>query len=386
MKIVHYCQHVLGVGHLFRSLEIARALSGHEVALVSGGPEARIEPPAHVSLLRLPGLMMRDDFSEMFPLEPGRSLEEVKAERARLLLEHFRRLAPAILLVELFPFGRNQFSFELLPLLKGIRQGRFGPVKVVCSLRDILVEKANKAKYEARVVQRLNEFFDLLAIHADPRLLRLEATFGGLDLVRIPVRYTGFVTPRPEPGAGAALRGELGLDDGQPLIVASAGGGKVGGRLLFAALSAFARLKLPGARLRVFSGPYMDEEEYAALARQAEATPGVALKRFTGRFLNYLAAADLSLSQAGYNTAMNILATDAPALVWPFAQNREQRMRAERLERLGALSVLSDADLEPERLAARMAEVLRAGRQKGPTAVDIDGAAHTARLLWELGR
>lgn len=383
MKIVHYCQHVLGVGHFFRSLELARALVGDTVDMISGGPEVRASLPPHVFLFRLPGLMMRDDFSELFPLEPGRSLEEVKAERTRLLAEHFQAVSPDLLLVELFPFGRNQFSFELMPLLKDIRAGRFGPVKVACSLRDILVEKRDRAKYEARVVQRLNEHFDLLAVHADPALLRLEETFGGLGEVRVPVRYTGFVTPRPEPGAGTALRRELGLD-GQKLIVASAGGGKVGGQLLFATLRAFARLGLSQARLFIFSGPYMDEAEYRELADLAGSVPGVTVRRFTGRFLDYLDAADLSVSQAGYNTAMNVLAAGVSALAWPFAQNREQRMRAQRLERLGALSVLSDADLAPGRLAVRMVQALEKGRRAGPPPVRTDGAACTAKLLREL--
>ncbi len=383
MKIVHYCQHVLGVGHFFRSLELARAMAGDTVDMVSGGPEVRAALPPHVSLFRLPGLMMRDDFSELFPLESGRSLEDVKAERTRLLAEHFQAVSPDLLLVELFPFGRNQFSFELMPLLKSIRAGRHGPVKVACSLRDILVEKRDRAKHETRVVQRLNEYFDLLAVHADPALLRLEETFGSLDEARLPVRYTGFVTPRPEPGAGAALRRELGLD-GQQLIVASAGGGKVGGQLLFATLRAFARLGLSRARLFIFSGPYMDEAEYRELAELAGSAPGVTVRRFTERFLDYLDAADLSVSQAGYNTAMNVLATGVPALTWPFAQNREQRMRAQRLERLGALSVLSDADLVPERLAERMVQALEKGRRAGPPPVRIDGAACMAKLLREL--
>lgn len=383
MRIIHYCQHVLGVGHFFRSLEIARALAGDAVDLVSGGPEVRAPLPSHVSLFRLPGLMMRDDFSGLFPLEPGRSLEEVKTERAVLLADHIRAVSPDLLLVELFPFGRNQFSFELLPLLADIRTGRYGPVKVACSLRDILVEKRDSAKYEARVVQRLNEHFNLLAVHADPTLLWLEETFGSLDQVRIPVRYTGFVTPRPEPGAGAALRRELGLD-GHKLIVASAGGGKVGGRLLFSTLQAFARLKLPDVRLLIFSGPYMDDAKYRELDELAASVPGVTLRRFTERFLDYLDAADLSVSQAGYNTAMNVLAAGVPALAWPFAQNHEQLLRAERLERLGALSVLTDADLAPERLAERMAEAMDKGRRAGPPPVRIDGAACTAELLREL--
>ena len=49
MKIVFYCQHVLGVGHFFRSLEICRALAGHEVILVTGGPRFEVQLPGHIS-------------------------------------------------------------------------------------------------------------------------------------------------------------------------------------------------------------------------------------------------------------------------------------------------------------------------------------------------
>jgi predicted glycosyltransferase len=86
---------------------------------------------------------------------------------------------------------------------------------------------------------------------------------------------------------------------------------------------------------------------------------------------------------AGYNTTMNLLAARVPALVWPFAQNREQRLRSERLADLGALRVLADRDLEPQRLAALMDQALA---QTASYAVDIDlcGAATSAR--WIAGR
>ena len=58
MKIILYCQYVWGMGHLFRSVELARALSEHDVILVAGGREVDIELPEHVTLVRLPGLYM----------------------------------------------------------------------------------------------------------------------------------------------------------------------------------------------------------------------------------------------------------------------------------------------------------------------------------------
>ena len=75
---------------------------------------------------------------------------------------------------------------------------------------------------------------------------------------------------------------------------------------------------------------------------------------FYSGFFVLSAAADLSVSMGGYNTTMNILASGVPALVWPFGQNREQRLRAERLADLGALRVLEDEDLHPDRLAVIM--------------------------------
>ena len=55
MKILLYCQHVLGIGHLFRTLEIARALKEHHVTLVLGGPRASTSLPNHVRVVQLHG-------------------------------------------------------------------------------------------------------------------------------------------------------------------------------------------------------------------------------------------------------------------------------------------------------------------------------------------
>ena len=85
------------------------------------------------------------------------------------------------------------FGFELEPLLADIRKGRFGQIRSVCSLRDILVEKKDPTAYEERVIRRLNRHFDALLIHSDPEILRLEETFSRVADINIPVAYTGFI-------------------------------------------------------------------------------------------------------------------------------------------------------------------------------------------------
>ncbi|ADU64301.1 MAG: hypothetical protein KUA35_06045 [Pseudodesulfovibrio sp.] len=381
MRVLFYCQHVLGVGHVFRSLEIVRALANHEVVMVTGGAEIDFEPLANMVHERLPGLMMSPDFKTFIPMEPGLSLDEVRARRLDRFRAVMAQYRPDILLVELFPFGRRAFRFELLPILKGVRAGEWGRCKTACSLRDILVEKPDPAKYARRVLDMLNPHFDLVLVHADPTLVTLDETFPAMADIAPPVRYTGYVAARSAPGAGTALRHELGLDT--PLIVASAGGGQVGNELIRAAIhSSIILAETHPHALMAFTGPYAPDADHARCQALAANHPHITVRRFTSRFPAYLDAANLSLSLGGYNTTMNLLAANTYGLILPFTQNREQAMRTSRLEQRHAVGLLAPADLDPARLATRITQALT--RTTTATPLNLDGAAATARNLEEL--
>jgi predicted glycosyltransferase len=325
---------------------------------------------------------MNGSFSVISPTDQNRALDEVKEERKKLLYSLFEKTAPDLFLIELYPFGRRSFGFEIEPVLEAVRRGDFGPTKVICSLRDILVEKKDHQTYEKRVLSLLNKYFDGLLVHADETLVSLGETFESTDKISIPVAYTGFVTPRPSEGGGKKVRTRLGLKGKEALVVASAGGGRVGQDLLKTAIEAHALLiGEKQLRLCVFTGPFMAEANFSTLSDRVASLPGVLLERFTTDFLSYLAAADLSISMAGYNTCMNILAAGVPALVLPFAQNREQRIRAEKLAALGGLHLLREVDIEPSRLATLMAQVLNSGIKPLKVPINLDGARETARLI-----
>jgi predicted glycosyltransferase len=77
---------------------------------------------------------------------------------------------------------------------------------------------------------------------------------------------------------------------------------------------------------------------------------------------------------------MNILATGVPALVWPFPQNREQRLRAGRLAQKGVLNVIEDKDLRPDRLAGLMDQMLTSPNCLSGK-YDLNGAVNTANWI-----
>ena len=96
-----------------------------------------------------------------------------------------------------------------------------------------------------------------------------------------------------------------------------------------------------------------------------------------------LAAADASVSQCGYNTALDLLRARIPALVVPFAQGREdeQTRRAGRLEAMGALRVLPATRLDGRTLAAEVRDLLRF--RPADAGLALDGAAASAQAIGE---
>jgi predicted glycosyltransferase len=132
-------------------------------------------------------------------------------------------------------------------------------------------------------------------------------------------------------------------------------------------------------RLEVFAGPFMDQAEYERLT--VKAGDNVRVRRFTGRFLDYLGAADLSVSLAGYNTCMNLLATRVPCLVHPYSRQREQPLRVQRLQAFIPMQIVQTCDLEPDRLSKQIEQMLAAPRSPAAPVPDLDGAANTAKYL-----
>lgn len=380
MIILHYTQHVLGIGHLFRSLAIDGALAPDTVHLVTGGPEIPLQLPPNTVHHAMPPLMMDSEFQSVQVVDTHADLENTWRERERLLLHLYQSLQPDVVLVEMFPFGRKRFAREILPMLQTNRD-RHRPAITLCSVRDILVEKDGQDKFERKAISWLNAFFDGVLVHGDPALIRLDETFTRVADIACPVWYTGYVAQGPTAPDKNAARKEIGLPDGMPMILASAGSGTVGQDLLLATLEASAILQPEYAHeLRMFTGPHAGSDLHERLRRLATSLPRVTIDAFTNRFPNHVLASDLSVSMAGYNTTMNLLACGARGLLFPFGQNREQGMRLNALAKAGYLEILHPADLKPLRLASRMKEAMSASPPPR-SALRLQGDIESASII-----
>jgi predicted glycosyltransferase len=373
--LLFYCQHSLGIGHLTRSFALADALRAHfHVVFLNGG---RLPPgvpvPAGIERIDLPPLGM-DDGHTLVSRGGDDDVQRVMAERRALIDATLARTRPGVLLVELFPFGRKKFAGEILPMIRQARR-QSRPARVVCSLRDILVDaRRDQQHHDDRARWLVDRYFDAVLVHADPAFARLEDSFRPRVPLRVPVLYSGYVVPR----RAVAHSGPR-----QAHVLVSAGGGIVGDALLRTSLQA--RLLLPAPPpLRIVAGPFLPEAAWQDLLAVTRGVAGVEVVRHVPDMVAEMRLARASISQCGYNSALDLIAAGVPALVVPYETpgENEQRVRADRLAALGALQVLPASALSAASLATALVEVL--GFSPQASALDLGGAAHSAALLARL--
>jgi predicted glycosyltransferase len=375
-KLLLYVQNLLGIGHLRRAAAISRAAvsGGFDVTFVSGGMPVPDLDVGGARFRQLPPVRTVDDNFKVLVDSAGVQIDDAwKANRRDALLAVFDDVAPDILLTELFPFGRRQLRFELLPLLERARAAK-SPPKVVCSMRDILVTKP-RADRNLEIVETIEAYYDRILVHGDERVITLAQTFPMHDRIQHMLAYTGYVlTPADVGDTGQGGTGE---------VVVSAGGGAVGRVTMPEVFWLRTETSLADRPWRFVTGHHMPEDTYQDLMRRSG--DGVIVERSRPDLPAVIERADLSISQAGYNTIAELMAAGTPSVVIPFegGVETEQRLRADLLAERGHLQVVPETDLSAASLDRAMRSALAAGHRPMSN-VGLDGAERTAALLRDL--
>lgn len=371
-----YVQNLLGIGHLRRAAAIARALadSGARVFFVSGGmPIANLDV-GEAQFYQLPPTRSVDKNFKSLVDEKGIPIDDSwRKDRANFLAAIFEKLRPDILLTELFPFGRRQFRFELIPLLQIAIQAKWKP-KIVCSMRDILVTKPRLDR-NIEIVDTLTQYYDKILVHGDERLISLAQTFPMLEQIEHLVQYTGYVlNPTDITEDKTAGKGE---------IVVSFGGGAVGGEAVLKLFKLRQESLEAGMRWRFIMGPHMPKNIVNYV--QPLADENTIIETTRPDLPNVIGRAKISISQAGYNTIAEVLSSKVPAIIIPFegGVETEQRLRSDLLAKKGLLQVIYEKDLTAKALRIAIERASKTQPIEG-FKVSLDGAKNTANILSKL--
>jgi len=371
-KIAIYVQHLLGAGHLVRAMSLADALSedGHQVLLLSGGFPIDRPVTAYTLYPLPPTRAIEGDFTKLVD-EHGEPLSEAwRRHRAALLLAKVQEFQPDLLITETFPFGRRQFRFELEPLLSWVKSQ--ASVRLMASIRDVLQRRTEIRNRQT--VDTIEQYYDAVLVHADKALFKLDASFPLSREIKDKLIYTGYIhqpADVPPPLIGKAGGSEDGFDE----IIVSGGSGNVSARLLETARLARPLSSAKSRVWRLLSG--RDNTRGGATSPEY----GLIVEPNRADFFTLLGRCALSVSQAGYNTTLDVLASGARSVMVPFAGDgeTEQTDRAQALERAGRLVQVPEAGLTPQKLAHAVDRALE--QIPVEISVNLSGATNSARLI-----
>ena len=373
-RVLIHVQHLLGIGHLRRAAALARGLAaaGEEVVVASGGVPVPKLDLGGARLVQLPSARSADETFKILLDENDTPIDDAwRSRRRAALLDLYEATRPDALVIEMFPFGRRALRFELIPLLERARASMPRP-KVFGSVRDILIHRPRPDR-EAEFLKTVREGFDTILVHGDPRLMPLEATFPLAREISGQLAYTGYLVE-----ISATRRSDDG--PGRDEVIVSVGGGAVGEELLRTALAARPLTGLKDHTWRLLLGANLPPSLTSDL--KAAAPTGVIVEPARPDFVEMLARCRLSISQAGYNTLMELMAVGSRGVVVPFARGAEteQTTRAELLASRGLVDTVADAGLTPERLAEA---VDRAAARPKPEfgAIDLDGLKKSVAMI-----
>ncbi|MGZ7032518.1 MAG: undecaprenyldiphospho-muramoylpentapeptide beta-N-acetylglucosaminyltransferase [Thermoanaerobaculia bacterium] len=222
-----------------------------------------------------------------------------------------------------------------------------GPVLVAAKVRGVptIIHEANA--FPGVTNRVLAKFVKAVAVgYADalPRLKRTDGVVTGN-----PVRKEFFDASNQAPGTSHTTR--------RLLVFGGSQGSRVLNDAMTGALLFLARLR-DSISIVHQTGPNDLEKVKSAYASSAFA--GARVVPYLDPIVDEIAAADLVISRAGAMTIGELAAAGRGAVLVPFAAatNNHQELNARVVEKVGGAVVITEAELQPERLAAAISSVL----------------------------
>jgi predicted glycosyltransferase len=359
-RILLYSHDTYGLGHLRRTLAIAgqiqQDLPRARQLLITGSMLAgAFALPPHLDLIKLPALSKRSNGqykARVLPL----SLTETIAWREQMILQAVSAFQPDLVLVDKTPAG---VQGELLPMLRFLKTWQ-PQTRLVLGMRDIEDDpEATSAEWEANGARQLHEeVYAHLLLYGERGVFDPVCEYKMSPVAAAKLVTCGYLGRALQTRPREAIWRELDIGN-RPLIVATAGGGGDGFHLLRTYLDALPLdSPLCGAHNLIVTGPLMPRAKQDQLRNRISGNHLTCIE-FTPDLVSYLAAADLVVSMAGYNTVCELLSLGVRTLLVPREKpRREQRLRAERLAQRGLVRVLPSSELSPERLAREVEAAL----------------------------
>lgn len=370
-KVLFYYHHFGGLGHGSRIAAICKSLkeiNSCEIVVINSGreqPELGIKDYAWV--INLP--FFESEHGLFSGLKANEGLDLTFRKRSVILNKVRERFKPDVAVFEHFPFGRDSLAQEISSFISLLKSDG---CRIYSSVRDIIDQSV-----DVEILSGHLKLFDGILVHSDKEM-GFVTSFKQPEELKEKIFFTGRVAYRR--GRDLVNKTEiLKLFDRaeRKRIVISVGGGIDGERIIGRLIGIKKLLdKRVGNSFLIFTGPNISPSKYSELNKKVRDCKNIIMTRFDADYLQYVNAADLSISMGGYNSINNALLTQARTMIFPRLSDGEQMKRA---QYFSGYVDLADESLPDETLVEKILVCMNKPRPVYP--MEMWGAQATARLI-----
>ena len=371
-KVFFISQHNFGIGDFTQIKRISNALSLNsniEVWHFSGGISLENNEESNVILKQLPIIgRIKPDSGELQAIG-GEDIVAVHKDRAKLLLEHFKKGRPSMIITGFFPFSKHRLEGTLLPLLKYIKEN-YPETKILSSVRDIPVSDHGPFLKDcySDVNEIFKEFYDGILHHTDPNLIHSSSIpFMDRTIHGINVYETGFVS-----SANTEKEQEYNIEYDYLITV----GGGWDGRKTIEDSCINILNEESSAKIIIICGPRMVIDDINFIKDRFRNT--TVLERVDDLEF-YIRKSKIVISMAGYSTVPEIIKCKKPCVLIPRYDSFEQINRARAFEKAGFL-ICHETDQENSLYKS----IVKLKSISIKFNINIDGAKNTVDIIKKL--
>lgn len=351
-RLLIYSQDGLGLGHLRRTTSIAneflRVNPDAAVLTVSDSPLGTFfgMTPNH-DYVKLPSILKSGP--NWHPLSLPMTSHDLLNMRRDMISAVAIGFRPDIILVDHMPHGA---SGELVAALDALSARS---TKIVLGLRDILdAPDVTRRHWESEgAYEAVERYYDHVLVYGSRDVFDIAEQYQWRASSASRLRYCGYVCAPDNPRNVRRIRSKcLNGSGNTSLVVAMAGGGHDAYPLMDNLLRAMPIVSSHvRASLLMITGPFMPATLRQDLVNRAQGMP-VLIRTSVPDVLGYIAAADVLVGMAGYNTTTEILRSHKPAVLVPRrGPSAEQRIRSGLFAERGWAGVVDPSDLSATTVA-----------------------------------
>ena len=384
-RLLLYSHDTYGLGHLRRNLaiatKVAEEIEGSRQLLVTGSMVAgAFTLPPRFDMIKLPAISKRSNGqyeARTLPL----SCKKIIQWREDMILQAAINFAPDIVLVDKSPTG---VQGELLPTLTYLK-AQSPHTKWVFGMRDIedSPEKTRAEWTKSGAYELFDSFYDAILLYGQRDVFDPIDAYDLSEKASAKVIETGYLGRSIPESAPQWVRKQLDIDTKIPLVVVTVGGGGDGYKIVDTVLKMANEFGSNAPfHTVIVTGPLMKASQQNAAQRLASHRH-ITVIDFTTHLLDYMAAADVVVSMAGYNTTVELLSLGKQTILIPRNRIRaEQHMRAQRLAHLGLIQHLPADLLSPTSLLNHLIHAVSAAPPEPK--LNLDGLQNVANALKQL--